>query len=286
MPPRLPRSPKKSDKLGHCKKAHDADMVQCDSCDTWVHFKCENLTLSTAATLDKVFCKTCRTANPSLKNIEQITLQSILEMHKAVPEEMRSSNQKLDRLADIVADLAQTVNGLVSRVNDLERKPYGAPCEPVDLPSALEKALAERELKKKKELSAVIERLPEGGDDSVIVSEFASQCQVLDSLVVENIHRHGSGGRNPKILKVPFKTKAARDTFIKNLWSYKKSPTFPALYKDVSVRRDLTPEELKTHRALRQQCYDQNKECGQFKFLYRDLRIIELTNPQPLKTRE
>ncbi|KAH7723388.1 hypothetical protein AAVH_09104 [Aphelenchoides avenae] len=112
------------------------------------------------------------------------------------------------------------------------------------------------------------------------------KAEIVSEMDVEAEAEEEAAGGKEFFGGVPFKTKAARDTFIKNLWSYKKSPTFPALYKDVSVRRDLTPEELKTHRALRQQCYDQNKECGQFKFLYRDLRIIQLTNPQPLKTRE
>lgn len=106
--------------------------------------------------------------------------------------------------------------------------------------------------------------------------------------IPEQIHRHGQlRGTDPKtIIKVPFTTKMARDKFLKSFWLKARDPTFRLFYPGISVCRDLTPEELKRHYALRSECYQRNFDCKLFKYLYRDLRIIELTNPKPLIIKE
>lgn len=54
-----------------CHKPYRFDeggMIQCQCCLVWFHFKCLNLNMEEANSLECYFCDPCRQLNPSLKN--------------------------------------------------------------------------------------------------------------------------------------------------------------------------------------------------------------------------
>ncbi|KAH7708169.1 Protein Y73B6BL.16 [Aphelenchoides avenae] len=125
------------------------------------------------------------------------------------------------------------------------------------------------------------------GHDTQVVTDIVTKCGVLDSCLTEQSHRFGAvkkGENKNRILKIPFTSKEARDKFIRNFWSSYKDPDFNKFYQGLYVRRDLTPSELSLHQSLRSEAYRKNQDCGEFRYVYRDLRIVELKNPKPLKT--
>ena len=137
---------------------------------------------------------------------------------------------------------------------------------------------------------AVIEKFPEEKDATEFIKAVAEGCGVVDMLE-EDIHRHpriqktnGNNDNNnrARIIKVPFKTMAARDKFLKNFSSFvrnmKNSPV------GIKARRDMTPGELQILYDLRKEAYERNKSENLFKFVVHDLTLYELKNPKPLKT--
>jgi len=292
----MPSVASKEDSRCYCRKVSVlGDTFRCDKCHAWIHTKCDNVTLGHVLTFEAYFCSHCRAADSSLLNIPKVAadtatlIQPLLELHKTVLEELRATNANLNGLSSIVTDLVGRIDSLVSRVEKLEsEKPPPVP-ESTEVALLVARAVDEQESRKRKQCRAVIERMPEGEDDIQKVTELVSKCGLDGDLVSEQIHRHGGvNGKfpnsKPKIIKVPFTSKMARDQFIQSFWANARDPTFRKAYEGVSVRRDLTPDELKVHHSLRSECYRRNKDCGLFKFLYRDLRIIELSDPKPLRS--
>ena len=113
---------------------------------------------------------------------------------------------------------------------------------------------------------------------------------MADELVVEDIHRHpriereqNGGRKRPRILKVSFRDKKSRDTF---LFNFRKAIVrIPSIPKSISVRRDMTQQELSILYELRKQAYLKNQAEGLFKYVVVDLSIITLKNPHPLRTK-
>jgi len=282
----------KTDKPCPCKKNPIADTVRCDKCTAWVHLNCENVKREFLQTLDKYFCSTCRKSDPSLAHIPKAATSSdaatpssdvdLIALHKLLLEELRA-------LTGAVQGLTGKFDSLESRVASLEaeRSPAG---NSQDIAHAVADALEEQERKKRKDCRAVIERMPESDDaghDTQMVTDIVTKCGVLDSCLIEQSHRFGAvkkGENKNRILKIPFTSKEARDKFIRNYWTSYKDPEFNQLYKGLYVRRDLTPSELSLHQSLRSEAYRKNQDCGEFRYMYRDLRIVELKSPKPLKT--
>jgi hypothetical protein len=161
---------------------------------------------------------------------------------------------------------------------------YGQPPSYALITRMMHHAVLDTSTIAEKSKRAVIERIPEAIDADELVSDIAKKAG-LEGQLLENIHRHPRVKRNddgngkPRILKVPFSTKIARDTFIRE---FRKSiMSLPNSPKNLIVRRDMTQEELKILYAIRRQAYEMNKECGLFKYVVSDLQIIELKNPKP-----
>ncbi|KAH7706018.1 Protein Y73B6BL.16 [Aphelenchoides avenae] len=282
----MPSVASKEDSRCYCRKTSIiADTFRCDKCHAWIHTKCDDVTLDHVQSFEAYFAAEYSESRSSVAS----TIQPLLELHKTVLEEFRATNANLNALSSIVTDLVGRIDTLVSRVDKLESEKPPPDPENTEVALLVARAIDEQESRKRKQCRAVIERMPESEDDIEKVTELARKCGSDSALVSEQIHRHGgmngnSSNPKPKIIKVPFTSKMARDQFIQSFWTNARDPTFRKAYSGVSVRRDLTPDELKVHHSLRSECYHRNKECGLFKFLYRDLRIIELSNPKPLKT--
>lgn len=142
-----------------------------------------------------------------------------------------------------------------------------------------------------KSFYAVVENLCEPTD--IAVDKSKRQSSVADSRFVQDIctraeitkpcetWRHPSKSQiKPRPLKVRFETVAARDDFLRE-FSRNLANNFTG--RRPTVRRDMTPVELKLLYELRKEVYARNKAAGQIAFVVRDLDIIELKSPRPFK---
>jgi len=112
------------------------------------------------------------------------------------------------------------------------------------------------------------------------------KCGLEKDLIEEEIHRHprqkSESNTKARIIKIPFRTVKARNTFLK---MYRKALiTLTNIPKFISVRRDMTMSELSILYNLRSKAYAANQNCGQYKYVVNDLTIKELPNPKPFKT--
>jgi hypothetical protein len=161
---------------------------------------------------------------------------------------------------------------------------YGQPPNYALFTKMVHEATLDAEVIAEKSKRAVVERLPEDVDADELIAKIAEEAGV-DGQLLEDIHRHPrvkkTDGGKPRIIKVPFSTKNARDTFIrgfrKAIMAIQNTP------KNLIVRRDMTPTELNILYSLRRQAYDMNKSNGLFKYVVSDLQIIELKSPKPWK---
>lgn len=132
---------------------------------------------------------------------------------------------------------------------------------------------------------AVIERMPEKeseeDDERSIQQMVEDTTQEIGDIKAIRVfrhgprrERHGSAGnyKRSRIIKVEFKDKDQRDKFIV---SFRRS--IPSSVKNVRptvfARRDMVPAELELQSALRQKCYKMNREAGEMRYYYRDLKI-------------
>ena len=151
----------------------------------------------------------------------------------------------------------------------------------------------DRELIERKSRSAVIEKLPQLAtdvEDIDRIKSIVSECKLLDKLDPSYPpHRHSSTANNlktclilaPKLLRSFLLTKNhVTYFFIGFNIAKRKNSSKPS---NVFCRRDLTPLELDYLYKLRKHAYNSNKACGLFKYVVRDLQIVELPNPKPLR---
>jgi len=140
-----------------------------------------------------------------------------------------------------------------------------------------------------KSKTAVVEKFPESDGDNNLLREIVNECGLGEELDEKEIHRH-AGKREanvskPKIYKIHFKSSQSRDKFLKTFRKVVKSN--PQKYPQQSFcRRDMSPPELKLLYSLRKQAYELNKNLNLYKFIVVDLKIMELSNPRPLRTRQ
>lgn len=160
-----------------------------------------------------------------------------------------------------------------------------AATDPGTLTRMINNAILDAETVKEKSKRAVIEKLPESMDAAAIVQQIAAECGVADELQVEDIHRHpatireSAKGKN-RILKIPFKTKKGRDTFLYGFRNAVKNiSTIP---QKITVRRDMTKAELAILYSLRREAYEKNKLENLFKYIVVDLSFVTLKSPRPL----
>uniref|UniRef100_A0A915NHU6 Uncharacterized protein n=1 Tax=Meloidogyne floridensis TaxID=298350 RepID=A0A915NHU6_9BILA len=127
-----------------------------------------------------------------------------------------------------------------------------------------------REIIEEKSKRAVLEKLPEEINEKEVIKSIVEKCGLEKDLIEEEIHRHprqkSESNTKARIIKIPFRTVKARNTFLK------------------IVRRDMTMSELSILYNLRSKAYAANQNCGQYKYVVNDLTIKELPNPKPFKT--
>lgn len=149
----------------------------------------------------------------------------------------------------------------------------------------------DRELIERKSKSAVIEKLPQlasEAEEQERIKSIVTECNLLEKLDPSSPpHRHPLFTRQqpnnsrPKITKVFFVDKNSRDLFLQRFYNAKRK--IQSIPSYVFCRRDLTPFELDYLYKLRKHAYNANKACGLFKYVVRDLQIIEISNPKPLR---
>jgi hypothetical protein len=137
----------------------------------------------------------------------------------------------------------------------------------------------------KKSFNAVIEGLADIPDrtvtkvenDAKFVADICARGQL--AAAVECWRQPSKNPNRPRVVKVRFLTVTDRDNFIVNF--RKLCPVFSA--RAPSCRRDMTVPELQLLYSNRQSCREANIKCGQFKYYTRDLKIVEMKVPQPLR---
>lgn len=232
----------------------------------------------------------------------------ILQQHELI---LAQQAQILNRLVTLETKLAEVIETVRSDSSDgssgtasvVKSLPLPAAPQPLsagsqqsltisDVHKVVVQALSGQQQLQEKSLRAVVEHLPEQADEDTTrtsdreqIESVADAAGVGDSLISDTIHRHGvsKAGRSRPI-KVSFSSVPARDKFIrffaKNRTEYMKD-----LQRSVTCRRDLMPFELETHYRLKKECYDLNKQAGEFRYYYRDLRIYECNPPYaPLRS--
>lgn len=134
---------------------------------------------------------------------------------------------------------------------------------------------------------AVVEKLE---DRDKTTNKTASDRQFVDAICDKaELERPTDVWRIPtknttfdRPLKIRFSSRHIRDQFLK-----KFRANCPAVNNHAAptARRDLTPYELGTLKNLKRVCYEANQAEGLFKYYVRDLSVVEITSPQPLKSR-
>ncbi|KAL7071371.1 hypothetical protein ACQ4LE_009065 [Meloidogyne hapla] len=140
-----------------------------------------------------------------------------------------------------------------------------------------------------KSKTAVVEKFPETDGDNELLREIVKDCGLGEELDEKEIHRHASkretNSLKPKIYKIHFKSSQSRDKFLKTFRKIVKSN--PQKYpQHTFCRRDMSPPELKLLYSLRKQAFELNKKFNLYKFIVIDLKIVELSTPKPLRTRQ
>ena len=88
----------------------------------------------------------------------------------------------------------------------------------------------------------------------------------------------------PRLLAVDFQSKEQRNSFVKACELrdfFKQHVTNPHSF----CRVDYTPEQVEEDRKLRISAGKKNSECGKLKFVVRNMRIVEISNPRDLPQR-
>jgi len=212
-----------------------------------------------------------------------------------LPEDGSSSNNLTLLIEKIMEKLIPKIDEMIERklekygltTSNLERRQFGQPPTMGRIEHAqatvnmLHKKNAEEELLtlfEKKKYYAVIERLPEGQDETEDTEQMNSSVdQVVNSAAFDcdkkfEVKRHGKKINNrPRIIKVKFGTQQAASLFIqlfRQVHKPKKGEHSPF------ARRDLTPPELQLQNHLKQQVAEYNKQHGPGAATYRDLKIF------------
>lgn len=196
-------------------------------------------------------------------------------------------HQLLSKYADLASELANVKGELQTLQRQTSAQRLTSTPPGFDFAKAIRDSFLEADLYKKKSVVAVIEKLPENNDedstaagDRELIEKIAVAAGLSDSVVLDGIHRHGgkTNGR-ARIVKVPFRTKEDRDSF---LYGFRKAlqkvPNHPLR---ISTRRDMVPSELSRLYELRSEAWKRNQESGAIKFIVIDLKIVELKKPHP-----
>jgi hypothetical protein len=145
-----------------------------------------------------------------------------------------------------------------------------------------------------KNFCAVIEHLPDSDTDSTkldsdqkYVNDICDKAGIEKPLEVwrhepkrQNADGNKVARKKPRIIKVKFSTKAARNEFLRK---FTKNRAIIPNSRNPTVRRDMTPTELNLLYLVRRQAYEANREVNKFMYVVHDLNIVELANPQPLR---
>ena len=216
--------------------------------------------------------------------VDLTTLNSLMAAFTQLCDMHRELMKKHDALLDRVVKLEET-NAQLTASNRVQVP------SPADVSRIITRAIADQDLQREKNLRAVIEKSPECDTDESThdrdvkqIQHMCSQIGIATDLIPDEIHRHGSrkAGYN-RIIKVPFKSTAARDTFIRHFNKFRHE-CFPTTARLVTGRRDLTLLELQTHYAKKKECFEMNQAAGCFKYFYRDLQIYESRSPRQFRS--
>ena len=90
--------------------------------------------------------------------------------------------------------------------------------------------------------------------------------------------------RKTRMIELKFSSEELRDSFVM-LASKKKTAVSITDSHHVFIRREYSKMEIKLDRDLRRQAGIQNSDCGQMKYIVRDLSIVTLPHPRPLPQR-
>uniref|UniRef100_A0A914MFD7 Uncharacterized protein n=1 Tax=Meloidogyne incognita TaxID=6306 RepID=A0A914MFD7_MELIC len=229
------------------------------------------------------------------KKIENLLLQIIPENNSDNEQPLARLEKRLDKLEklvhSVVASLKQQNVGQNSNLTtDFTPQttntisPWG--CPPDLIIRHVNAAMLDREIIEEKSKRAVLEKVPENIDEKEVIKSIVEKCGLENELIEEDIHRHprqkSESNNKSRIIKIPFRTVKARNTFLK---TYRKAlKNLPNIPKFISARRDMTMSELSILYNLRSKAYAENQKCGQYKYVVNDLSIKELPNPKPFKT--
>jgi hypothetical protein len=114
--------------------------------------------------------------------------------------------------------------------------------------------------------------------DAEFVNRICEQAQIVRPTDTWRIQIKNTNRTPP--LKVRFPTTKDRDAFIFN-FNRSLPPNLPS--PRPTTRRDLTVPELQFTYSLREKARIANEDCNLFRYVVRDMDIVELKNPQPLK---
>lgn len=133
----------------------------------------------------------------------------------------------------------------------------------------------------KKRKHVVLERVPEQPtDDEAYLRDLVTTVTKQPSLGISNefvkVWRHETKkkiGRNPRIVKVEFKSEVAARKFMLNFRKHAE-PKLSGIKPTPFARRDMVPVELTLQAKLRKFVYEINQGCDKPIIFYRDLNVF------------
>ncbi|KAL3081847.1 hypothetical protein niasHS_012295 [Heterodera schachtii] len=231
--------------------------------------------------------------SPTLDEQDDILLRldRLETLIKTAPTSNSSIIERLERLESLVQKLVdgkvvgEGPNRSADHTPTSNPPPWGQPPPHLQgmVTQMVSNAVMESEEIIAKSKRAVLEKVPEQIDATVLVREIAEECGITAEVKFEQIHRHPKTptGKN-RIIKIPFSDKKYRGIFLKSF--RKKLLKINKYPKNISVRRDLTRSELNVLYDLRRKAYAMNQSENLYKYVVIDLAIVTLNSPRPLRT--
>lgn len=197
------------------------------------------------------------------------------------------SISRYDKLQASITALTTQMGNLVKEIGELKVKSITNNPSTAEIARIVQESIIESESLKGKSLRAVIEKFEEQDNDNStseadksFVEDMAKNIGIdPEEMELEKTHRYGQvKNGKPRVIKVQFRSKAARDKF---LYGFRKNmpSTVP---KKVLIRRDMTKAELDKLYSVRKEAWQKNQDCGLYKYFVSDLSIKEIANPKAL----
>ena len=117
---------------------------------------------------------------------------------------------------------------------------------------------------------------------SSIIQKMNDESFTMESISFKR-HPEERKGSSHRIIKIQFRNQSLRDAFLRRcqLIQGARMTGSPHAF----FRRDYTSDELTLDREKRREAGMLNAECGELRWVVRDLRLFKLSNPRPLPPR-